>query len=124
MEKLIGNERIIIDPVDIGLPCRIFFRNRYAPYLFHASEIECTGPNVEHEVERDRLQFNDLVAECKELLISVGKILENMAVKGTDLKPPALIETEVVDDAKPEPEVEKLGQKLLLSWHHCKKWKS
>ena len=49
----------------------------------------------------ERLQFSDLVAECKEFLASVGKILKNMVAKGADSEPPALVETEVVAELAP-----------------------
>ena len=52
-------------------------RARYAPHL-------------------ERPQFSDLIAECKEILAGVGKILESMAVK--NLGP----ESEVIDERGPE----------------------
>ena len=51
-----------------------------------------------------RPQFSDLVAECKEPLASVGKILENMTAKGANPEPLALS-----------------SLKLLLRWHHSNK---
>jgi len=50
----------------------------------------------------DGPQFSDLVAECKEILVGMVKMLESMAEKAVDnLKS----EPEVDDNPKPEPEV-------------------
>jgi len=38
--------------------------------------------------------------------VVVGKILENIDAKGTDPEPPGLVETEVINNPEPKPEVE------------------
>jgi len=43
-------------------------------------------------------QFSGLVAECKEILAGVGKILGNMIAKGVDPEPLAFVDTEVIDN--------------------------
>ena len=79
--------------------CRYWFvlqdllRTRYAPHLLHASEADCKEPNVEHESKLKRSQFSDLVAEYKEILAGMRKILKCMTTKITDSEPPALVET-------------------------------
>ena len=54
-----------------------FLRTRYAPHL-------------------ERSQFSDLVAECKEILVGVGKTLESMTVEGPESE---------VDEPESGPEV-------------------
>ena len=75
---------------------------RYAPHL--------EGP-----------QFSDLIAECKEILAGMVKMLENRTVKVVD-NPES--ELKVDDNTEPEPKVlisQNQGQKLLLSRCHSKK---
>ena len=50
----------------------------------------------------ESLQFNDMIAECKKILVGMVKILKNKVV-------------EVVEDPKPEPEVDKpeLGPEIV-----------
>ena len=82
-------------------PQSIFFIHRYAPYFLHASETDCEEPNIEHKLEIERPQFGDLVAECKEILAGMRKILESMDAKiVTYLEPLVLIETEVEPELK------------------------
>jgi len=77
------------------LSYKIFFCTQYAPRRLHASETDCKEPNVEHELELETPQLSDLVPEYKEILDSVRKILENMAVKVVaNPEPLVLIETE------------------------------
>jgi len=82
-----------------------FLRTRYAPHL-HAFKVDCKEPNVDHKPELERTFLSDLVAKCKEVLVVVGKILENIDAKGTDPEPPGLVETEVINNPEPKPEVE------------------
>jgi len=71
--------------------------------FFFASEVNYKEPNVEHELELERPQLNDLVAECKEILNSMEKIIESLAAKvGIDPEPSILVKPEVVDEAEPE----------------------
>ena len=73
-EKLIGSGKTIISTVEIDLPCKSFFMlARYAPHL-------------------EGSQFSNLIAECKEILIGMMKMLESKAI-------------EVVEDSEPELEV-------------------
>jgi len=78
--------------------------------------------NVEYEPELEKSYFLDLVDECKEILVSMGKLLEGMTVKiDIDSEPPVLIETEVVEkpepkvieDPEPELEVEEAGPEIV-----------
>jgi len=100
-------ERVILT-VEIGF-LQEFLRTWYAPHFLHASDAHCEELNVEHELELERPQCSDLVTEYKELLASIGEILENMATKGADPEPTTLTETVVIDDSKPESEVEEPG---------------
>jgi len=69
----------------------------------YASEANCEESNVEHKSELERPQFNDLVAKCKEILTSMGKILESMAAKIViDPEPLVFVETKVVEEPEPE----------------------
>jgi len=78
-------------------------RTLYAPHFIYASEVDCEVPNVEHEPELEKPQFNDLVAECKEILASVGKLWASYAVKvDSDPKPLALVEPNIVDKSELE----------------------
>jgi len=78
------------------------FCTRYTPHLY-AFEGDCKEPNAEHELELEKPQLSDLIAECKEILDCLGKILENMTVKiNTDSKPPVLVEPDVLEESKPE----------------------
>ena len=54
---------------------------------------------------------SDLVTECKKLLADEGKILENMATKGTDPELSALTEAVVIDES--ESEVEESGPEIV-----------
>ena len=83
-------------------------------HLLHASEADCKEPNIEQEPELEKPQFNVLVAECKEILAGVGKILENMTAKGVDPEPPTLVETEVIENLEPELEVEESGSEVVI----------
>jgi len=95
----------------------------YAPHFLYASEVDCEEPNVEHELELEKLQFSDLVAECKKILASVGKLLASYAAKvDSDLEPPVLIELNIVDkpeseavnEPKPEPEAKVVDELITL----------
>jgi len=71
----------------------------------------------------ERPQFSDLVIECKEILASVGNMLENMDAKGADTEPPALVEPKVVAEltlfqeeiSSQSIEVEKLPNEALVN---------
>ena len=72
-------------------------------------------------------QFSHLVPECKEILHGVKKILESVIAKvGTEREPPVLVETKIIEDLEPEPEMEGpligthvvLSQSLPLSYCH------
>jgi len=79
LRKLIDGEKSHIDCRD-WLILQGLLRTRYASHL-------------------ERPQFNNLVAECKEILIGMGKILESMTTEDSKQKP------EVVDEPKSGPEV-------------------
>jgi len=64
-------------------------RTLYAPHLY-AFEADCKEPNVEQELELEKPQLSDLVAECKEILASVGKLLASYATK-------VVLDSEVID---------------------------
>jgi len=67
--------------------------------LFYTSEVDCEESNVEHEPE--------LVDECKEILTSMQKLLASYVAKiDPDPEPPVLIESDIVENPEPKPEVE------------------
>ena len=75
--------------------------------FFYASKVDYKEPNVEHEPKLEKPQFSDLVAEYKEMLARMGKLLASYAAKFNSYpKHSVLIEPDIVD--KPEP-------KLLMS---------
>ena len=79
-------------------------RTRYAAHLLYASETDCKKPNVEHELKLEKKQLSDLVAECNEILASIGKLLASYAAKvDPDPEPPVFIEPDIID--KPDSEV-------------------
>ena len=59
----------------------------------------------------ERPQFSNLVAECKEILASMVKMLESRAIKAVDNT-----ESEPEVDDNPEPEVyDELGSEVIAS---------
>jgi len=84
LEKLIGGEKTVISTVEIDLSYKSFF------------VLGISTPR--------RPPFSDLIAECKEILTGMVKMLESKTV-------------EIVEN----PEMISQGQKLLMSWCHSKK---
>ena len=58
----------------------------YAPHLLYVSKANHKKPDVEQDLELEKPQLSDLVAECKEILASVEKLLASYAAK-VDLDP-------------------------------------
>jgi len=72
-------------------------------YIFYASEVDCEESDVEHKPEPGKSKFSDLVAEYKEILASMRKLLASYAAKvDLDSEPSALVEPDIID--KPESE--------------------
>jgi len=71
--------------------------------FFYASEAHCKEPNVEKKLELDRSQLSNLVAECKDILTSVGKLLASYTAK-VDSAPelPVLVEPDIIDEVESE----------------------
>ena len=65
-------------------------RTLYAPHFLYASEVDCKELNVEQELELEKPQLSYLVAECKQILTNVGKLLASYAAK-IDPNPDSLV---------------------------------
>jgi len=95
----------------------------YAPHFLYVSEVDCEEPNIEHEPELEKPKLSDLVAECKEILANMGKLLASYASKiNSNPEPRALIEPDIIDkpeseavnEPEPEPEPEVVPELVSL----------
>jgi len=102
---------ITTSSVDVGLDCKSFLRTRYTPHLLYADYEEF---NVEQEP--DNLSITDICTEFREALeryvASQAAKIDTEPESEAEPEPESEVEPEsepaVVNELKPEPEIEEL----------------